>query len=299
MRVFTILPFLIFLLNQYSLQSQTAQFKFEKTDVRPGYIAAQRQYNDSSLWGYHNGGADLFLEYGFKQLTHQEIVFRSLLVKADIYEMTDSAAAFGLFSISAFKCKERDVLNTFDCIDPKQLQFAAGKYYVSITNIRGDSTAYHSTLELAGRLLKKQDFKLYEPPPLFQSALLAGYQNDLKVIFGPLGLQNAYPDWSELFEGADSFYMTLLANTDSVGSILVSRIIFTKPEDMKSFRERSGFQERVNNAFWKHKAGDTMKVLIKLDDVSSLYLETRGNHKIAADLKSAFEKVGQMAGSKN
>lgn len=288
-----------FLLVISGVKAQTGEFLLNKNDVKPGFIAAMRQYNDSSLWGYINGGADIYLEYGFKKLTHQEIVFRGLFFKTDVYEMTDSAAAFGIFSVSVLRCETRNKLTTYDCFNPNQVQFCAGPYYVSITNVRGDTNAIAASTDLASRLLKKGNFQAFEPGAIFQSELLADYQSQIKVIYGPLGLQNGFPDWSGRFEDMQNYYITMLPLSDSTGSVILARISFGKPEDLKKFRETSGLTEKVNKAYWKNRKGDQLKAMISLDDSTCLYLETFKKHKVSEGLIAGFEQVGAKAGKSN
>lgn len=277
-------------------QVQPSASIFERTDVRPGFIAATRQYSDSSLWGFMNGGADLYQEYGIIQLTHQEIVFRDALFKADIYEMKDKAAAVGIYSVSVFKCQSCDSIYTYMCINPYQVQFANGRYYVSVTNNRGDSLTSAAAVTLAHRLLRKNLADPFTPPALFQARLLSGYQQYVKVIYGPLGLQNGYPDWSDRFENMQGYYITLLPLSDSGGSVGFARIMFGSPEDLDVFRKRINLTEPLNAAYWKYTTKDKVLVLIKLDETNCVFVETRGNHPLAADLLESMHLVGQKVG---
>ena len=238
----------------------------------------------------------MYLEYGFKHLKHQEVVYRSLLFKVDIYEMKDSVAAYGIFSISSLRCQKEKDLSVINCITPRQIQFAAGRFYVSISNIRGDTNAQSGGIELAKRLLKKNVFTPYTPPPIFHSGLIADYQSDIKVIAGPLGLQNGYPDWSDWFEGCSSYFITMLENRDDNGTFLLSRIEFTQPEDLNRFIKEAQLKEKVNTYYWKQLVGDRVKLLIKLDEFTCLFVETNKKHQIRDALISSFDKVGQKAG---
>ncbi len=287
---------LVWVIPYYHTDAQPGKLIFEKVDVRPGFIVSEKQYTETSLWGYSNGGADLYLEYGFSQLNHQEIAFRGLLFKADIYEMRDSLAAFGVYSISSRRCQDRSLLKYPNCVTLNQIQFAVGKYYVSITNIRGDTSALRSSIDLSERLLKQYNYQSYIPPSIFQSGLLEGYQDELKVIYGPLGLQNGYPDWSERFEGMKDYFITLLPIGDTAGSIQFARIIFSQPEDLIKFRESAGMNTSVNSAYYKKSDAVKSQALIILDDISCLYLEAFKKHEILDNLLEAMDKVGLKAG---
>lgn len=56
-------------------------------------------YKKDYLFEYINGGAEIYLEYGFKQVIVQEYVCNEQSIIVDIYEMDDPRAAFGIYSI--------------------------------------------------------------------------------------------------------------------------------------------------------------------------------------------------------
>ncbi len=275
--------------------AQEKPLQFEPGDVRPGFLAAKKQYNDSSLWGFMNGGADLYLEYGFKNLVHHEIVFRNAYFKASVFQMTDEVAAYGIFSASVHKCQTWDSITQVACVNPYQVQFAFGSYYVSITNIRGDAATRADGAELAIRLIRKAYYQPYVPTGIFASKLLSPYQKHLRIIRGPLGLQNALPDWSDRFEPGSGYEIHVLPLEDSSGNIHVARIAFEFDINLERFRKLLNINEKVNEVYYLGKEGAITREMIILSPRVCLLLEIRGKHELSESLLEAFKEVGSKA----
>ena len=66
--------------------------------------AQNRIFTETSLYGYINGGAELYLEYGFDTLIVTEMTVEGNDLKLEVYRMKDPEAAFGIFSVSRFRC---------------------------------------------------------------------------------------------------------------------------------------------------------------------------------------------------
>ncbi len=283
--------FLWVLCGGFLSNAQEPEFKLDKKDVLPGWVASERVYNDSALMGYMNGGADLFLEYGVKKLTVQQVVFRSTFHIVEIYEMNNITNAYGIYSVSIHQCKTRDSITMKACINPYQVQFAIGKYYVSITNKRGDTATQRASTTLAQRLLKKIHFEVYMPAPVFQNKTLAPYLDEIKVMRGSLGLQNGYPDWSDYFPEMKRFFITMLPLSIREGSVNFSRIVFENAGEMETFIQATGLQASDRDYYWSHFSMVKSKELLRISDFICLYLESEGNHPLASVLKDAFKAI--------
>ncbi|HRY33254.1 MAG TPA: hypothetical protein P5531_09840 [Bacteroidales bacterium] len=291
----SIILFLFTLPLALNCTAQEKPLQFEPIDVRPGFIAAKKQYNDSSLWGFINGGADLYLEYGFKNLVHHEIVYKNAYFKASVFQMADEAAAYGIFSVSVQNCQTWDSITHVACVNPYQVQFAFGSYYVSITNIRGDAATRAHGAELAIRLIRKAYYQPYIPTGIFASKLLSPYHRQFKIMRGPLGIENALPDWSERFETGSRFEIHVLPLEDSNGSIHVARIAFESEPHLRRFRNSLHINEKVNEAYYRGKDGDITREMIYLSPQVCLLLEIKGKHELSESLLEAFKEVGTNA----
>lgn len=225
----------------------TTQFVFsqnefpllDSTDVPDAVITRSERYDGNTLWGYINGGADIYLEYGFEAVQVQEISWNKQRFKIDIFRMNDNEAAFGIFSVSQRRCTITDKLTLHRCITAHQIQIAEGNFYISIINANGTDEQQRFSSSLADKILKKikhRDGIIY--PTLLQNKLFLDHLNKLLFVKGPLGLQNGFPEWIDLFDGVmlNSIYMLPLRMDK--GDFIVSVIHFTTEKDLLEFCNR-------------------------------------------------------------
>ena len=101
---------ILFFVLLFAVSIQTSaqidkDFPAPTADEAPAIKIIQEKYYDgNALWGHIDGGADLYLEYGFDKLLFQEIELNNIRFRIEYYRMKDPAAAFGIFSVSKFKC---------------------------------------------------------------------------------------------------------------------------------------------------------------------------------------------------
>ncbi|MFZ0471535.1 MAG: DUF6599 family protein, partial [Bacteroidales bacterium] len=85
-----------------------------------------KTFTSESLYGYMDGGAELYLEYGFDTLVVTEVVSGGKDIKIEFYCMRDAEAAFGIFSVSRFRCNGGPRLTEHQCRSAYQLQLCKG-----------------------------------------------------------------------------------------------------------------------------------------------------------------------------
>jgi hypothetical protein len=156
-------------------------------------ITKTRIFNAESLYGYIDGGAELYLEYGFDTLVVTEIVSGEKDIKVESYRMKDDEAAFGIFSVSRFRCNGGPKLTEHLCRSAYQLQFCKGKYYVSIINDTGTDAEQKTANEIAAFLLKSISDPSFDPGRFFEGGLDAETMKSAVLIRGPLGIYNGIP----------------------------------------------------------------------------------------------------------
>jgi len=153
-------------------------------------IVETKHFNGNSLWGYINGGADLYLEYGFDNLTLHTFNFLGEQIKIELYKMSGKKAAFGIFSVSHNKCNDSILPTQFYCINNYHIQIAKGKYYISIINETGKKAALDYCLEIAKEIIRQIPAAELELPELFKKIYLQTGNSNFKLFKGELGLQN-------------------------------------------------------------------------------------------------------------
>jgi hypothetical protein len=160
--------------------------------------ANTRVFTSSDLYGFIDGGAEIFLELGFEQLTVQTYVPSPGTAKNDmedfkveIYRMTDPIAAMGIYWMNCGKespdpsFAERHTINRF------QLIFKRDRYYVIINNSEGNEKFRPAMVEfaryVASRLPAETPVKLNELLP--KKGLAPG---SIRLIRGMYGLQSIF-----------------------------------------------------------------------------------------------------------
>ncbi|MCX6169422.1 MAG: hypothetical protein NTX65_08780 [Ignavibacteriales bacterium] len=203
-------------------------------DIDGGNIRSS-YYDGNALWGLIDGGADIYLEYGFAKLLFQEVEWKGIKFRVETYRMNNEEAAFGIFSVSRFKCALSDTLAKYICITPYQVQAAVGKFYISIANDKGNKEAQNLTISLFKNVLAKTKEAAFELPAIFHKKSFDSYKNQMKFMKGKLGLQNGFPNWLDLFEDYSNYEIYLLPIENKKDYAYISQIKFESAKEMQRF----------------------------------------------------------------
>lgn len=205
-------------------------------------VLNSREFKGSALWGYINGGADLYLEYGFDFLRVENLKLEELEFTANIYRMKNAAAAFGIFSVSWFNCEGKFPEHNVSCLSQYQLQFVKAQYYISIINETGNAKAREIDLKLARILSVKiegNDFKL---PVVFRKKEFDGIHGQARFMKGRLGIENGFPAWSGYFENIENYqvYMFVLKEKDT--KIYIAEFVFEDKKFVEQLYKNLGLE---------------------------------------------------------
>ena len=190
-----------------------AGFGFSQVEVKN-----ERVFTGTALYGFMDGGADLYYEYGFKELVSREITYKGEDFTVDIYNMDTPLDAFGIYSIHIFKCLRTDSLGRFDCLSKYQLQAVDGKAYVSIVFPSGSSAARKAAGELYRMYVTDGKTGINIPDQLTYA--VKSVSGTVKYMKGKLGLNNVQPSLVELLDGMNSYEVWYVENTDKNPVIL-------------------------------------------------------------------------------
>jgi len=131
MRTFCLLSLLLFGMNL----SATIQEKFSATQLPEQFmdyhVTDRLNYTDKNLFDYIDGGAELYLSYGLVSMTGCKYNGDSLpQVTVEIYEMTDSKNAYGVYTQS----RDKEELNYGQGSQsfPDFILFWKGPYFVIV-----------------------------------------------------------------------------------------------------------------------------------------------------------------------
>jgi len=225
----------------------------DKNDFPGAKFSPSRVFTGSSLFGYINGGAELYLEYGFDIATVTVINYQGGEYKTEIFKMNGPEEAFGIYSVSKYRCTGMPPLSKFTCQTKYQLQICKGPYYISIINKTGTRSDSIVSLEL-GRILtskiadREVDLSSYLPEiddeTLQSKAFLAK---------GRLGIVNGSPDMEDFFLGVTG-YTAVIAKEDG------KRLISVK------FSSGESYQKFLDLHKWKDDMSGTAGTVKKIAD---------------------------------
>lgn len=190
------------------------------TEVIGGKTLSEKSYSKESLFGYMNGGAELYLEYGFDRLVVTEIVAGESEFKTEIYKMNGKDEAFGIYSVSVFRCAVADLLTDYWCQTDYQVQFCKGDYYVNIINASGSKDGLRIAVEMASNLIDVITGDLFSISAYLPEVDNISVFDKVILISGDIALGNSAYEWFPLFKGFND-YKALIANGESENYISV------------------------------------------------------------------------------
>ena len=230
--IFT-LSFVPFHLRSQSLDKEVLRFGYldhERTENLE--ITRERIFEGPGLYGFMNGGAELFLEYGFQQLLEQRLIYQGISFIAEYYLMDSPQNAYGIYSVHTFKCNRIDERFQFECLSNVLLQLYHGYLYINLKCLDRSVDAQPLLDSLAEMILSNNlvtENELILPPKSFP----APYSGTLYYVCGDLGLSSAYIGWVPLLAPYSNYSMWL--RIDPKTQEASAQIRFASIEDMESF----------------------------------------------------------------
>ncbi len=106
-------------------------------ELTGGYIDTEESenYNRGSLYTYMDGGADLYLEYGFSRLSVRRYARGRDRYLVELYEMKGPESAFALYSYNRRSGTESELVPSCVAgITDAEVQLARGSYYLVCRN---------------------------------------------------------------------------------------------------------------------------------------------------------------------
>ena len=182
----------------------------DSTDLPQATFSGDRSFSETSLYGYIDGGAELFLEYGFDTLVVTELTAMSGEIKVEVYRMRDPEAAFGIFSVSRFRCNGGAKLTDHYCRSAYQLQLCKGPYYISIINSDGTREEQALSDEIARLLLADIDEPSFNADQFFPDGANEEMMKSAVLVRGSMGIFNGVPSLSEIIGDAAGYTALIL-----------------------------------------------------------------------------------------
>jgi|GEM_PF-1291049 len=271
MNIFSFVIFPLLLMSQNVLAQQSSPLLSDK-DLPGWKVEAVETYTSQQLYGYINGGAELYLEYGFRMVSAQRCVQQKNEFMVDIYEMISPLAAFGMWSISHRTCASTLQGVQYSCVTNDQVLFARDKYFVNITMYDRSNETRAAARKAAEVLAKRIRGTNAELPPAFASGPLASKDSPQYFIQGPLALQSIVGNWSDHVEGIRRFdlFLTRIGKGNTATDAGLYR--FRSRRDLDVFLGNVGLKNAPRKNGWLvNKAGS--RAAKSIDERQLWYLE--------------------------
>jgi hypothetical protein len=154
-------------------------------------LDSPRVFARDDLYGYIDGGAELFFEFGFERLTQQKYQSGRSQVAIDFYRMTDPTAATGIYLMKCGKETPAAALGDRNTVNRYQLMFVRDRFFVIVNNVSGAEALAPEVVRFASFVASK----LPASPPvtvLHQLPQAGLVRDSQRVIRGPYALQSVF-----------------------------------------------------------------------------------------------------------
>jgi Family of unknown function (DUF6599) len=162
-------------------------------DVVAGWKTSEavRVFGGPDLYGYIDGGAELFLELGFDRLTLQKYRSGANEFAVEIYRMADPVAATGIYLMKCGKVTRDPSFAPRHTINRHQLMFVRERYYVTVNNLSGADRMSRALVAFGSLVASRlpADRVPAELALLPAAGLVPGSE---RLVRGPFSLQSLY-----------------------------------------------------------------------------------------------------------
>jgi hypothetical protein len=150
-----------------------------------------RIFKGDQLFSHINGGAELFLEYGFYDLAVYKYVNEDISIEIELYRMETATSALGIYLSKTGQQLPLKELSVRNSANQYQIVFTTGQYFVMINNFSGQTKQLRMMIELSQSII--QQVHVSDADNIFSYLPRKNMIEDSQVIFrGPFGLQSIY-----------------------------------------------------------------------------------------------------------
>ncbi len=159
---------------------------------------APRAYRGEGLYEYINGGAEIYHEYGFRQVVVQDFKREDgRSISVEIFEMEDSSSAYGIFTFKTNPEDKEISLGSDGLLSDYYLNFWKARYLVTLTGFDENEETIRGLQNIAHSIDRKIEAD-GNRPSLVSALPEEGLERaSLKYFEGNLGLHNSYPFFTE------------------------------------------------------------------------------------------------------
>jgi hypothetical protein len=197
----------------------------------PGWKKSEppRTFTGQDLFNHIDGGAELFLEFGFVKLLVQAYGDGKSELTAGVYEMDGPASALGIYLMKMGKETPFAGIGARNSSEDAQLTILKGRYFVQIDNL-GDTPAPRATAITLARALLAGISEEKAPTPLDQLPAEGRIPGSERLIRGPYGLQPYFTFGEGDILALGGRIFGALADYRTADGIKFTRLIVPYPE---------------------------------------------------------------------
>jgi hypothetical protein len=159
----------------------------------PGWARSEapRIFGGNRLFDHIDGGAELFLEFGFESLVLQRYAKGENELVLEVYEMSGPESALGLYLMKCGKETPLAGIAARNSSETAQYTILKGRYFIHVNNPSGGEELVPVMTALADRALEA--LPVERPAELLAVLPADGLVPGSAILFrGPLGLQSIY-----------------------------------------------------------------------------------------------------------
>ena len=222
-------------------------------------VKRERVFSGTGLYGFMNGGADLFLEYGVKKLTTRDLVYMGENYTLDIYEMPTPEDAYGIYSVHTFRCTQADVDDEINCLSNYQFQTVKANSYVSLVFTSGSDKAKANAKEVIQRYIVDIVEEQIPFPEQLQASISKPYSGKLKFLRGSISISSAHMSLAKTLEGVKTNGVWFFPSDKEGENRAI--VLFNDDETANSVREKLETDNIIDSAdTWLHiRCNDSKK----------------------------------------
>jgi len=161
MKIFFSIIFLLMCLPILSIDVQSPDTG--KRAIFPGDNFAEdwkikgeiREFTSNGLYGHIDGGAELFLEFGFQNLLIRKYENGTDEISIEVYRMENAEAALGIYLMKCGDEKPVQGIPARNTGDPYQITILKGNNFILINNFNGKESLVPAMVRLTGGILAK------------------------------------------------------------------------------------------------------------------------------------------------
>ena len=190
-------------------------------------------FYENDLYGHIDGGAELFLEFGFDSLLVQDYSNGEVDLSLEVYCMECPEAALGIYLMKCGQEKPDTIINARNSTNKYQALIVKNNFYIQLNNFKGNAKAASVMPEMLNHLLST----IPEPNPIELLNILP-VKNKIpgseKIIRGQYALQPIYTLGEGDILQLDGKIFGVVANYKSDEDGEYTQIIIPYPDNDKA-----------------------------------------------------------------